>query len=102
MLEAKGLTYQPQILLVGPKIENIETIYISIDNMRYEIKNILEAVSGCYKIMFALNAAYPIESANIWLFIQMCLFELEDEGKRLNSQLLNFVNKFNRVRAEDG
>ena len=94
MLEERGLTYQPQILLVGPSLKEVETIYVSIDNTRFEMKNVIDAVDTCYKMIFAMNAAYPLESTNIWLFIEICLFEHENSGDKLSSQLFTFMNTF--------
>lgn len=79
-----GFSVQPYIVIIGPTVAEIHTRYIIINNVKYSSKtdvrydstSIINAVDTCFKILFALNAAYPSECANVWFFIQKVLYKL--------------------------
>lgn len=79
-----GYSVQPYIIIIGASIAEIHTIFIIVNDVKYSpmsyvsynSTSIMHAVDTCFKILFALNAEYPIESANVWHFIQKALYKL--------------------------
>ncbi|CAH1153273.1 unnamed protein product [Phaedon cochleariae] len=70
------LHLQPFIIIVGQTLSDISSYYIIVDKTLYKVENILSAVDACFKIIHVLNAEYPTESKPIWMFIQLCFFEM--------------------------
>lgn len=65
-----GVTLQPMVIIVGPKIDSIHQYFVIVDDTYYELHCIISAVDCCFKVTNAINAEYPMECLSIWSFIQ--------------------------------
>lgn len=63
-----GRTFQPTPLFVGPSLLNTESSFLIIDETLYTVVSVPEAFQLTFKIFYALNAEYPVEARQIWLF----------------------------------
>lgn len=59
---SKGLTVQPYLILVGPSLSNIISVFVSINNVDYKCLSVIDAVGFCFKAYQILDAKYPYES----------------------------------------
>lgn len=72
-----GLTLQPMVIVVGPKINEISQYFAIVDDTFYELHSIVSAVDCCFKVIHALNAEYPTECLPIWTFIQKAFYKIK-------------------------
>lgn len=86
-LRLYGLKLQPLILIVGPSLSNITSIYVVIDSCRYKVAKILNAVDQCYKAIHVLQAEYPIQCEQVWMLLQLQIFK----------QVTEWDKQFNKV-----
>ncbi|KAF5276647.1 hypothetical protein FQR65_LT16249 [Abscondita terminalis] len=75
-LQGLGLTLQPFTIAVGPSLVDINTYFVVVDDVLYQLPTSVAAVDCCFKIIIQLNAEYPTESSLIWAFIQEGFYEL--------------------------
>jgi hypothetical protein len=50
----------------------------------YRFESITKAVDCCYKIFFALQAQFPTESAHVWQFLEIEIYEMQPVGKKFS------------------
>jgi len=64
-----GLTLQPMVIVISPKINEIQQYFVVVDDTYYEFHSIVvSAVDCCFKIVHALNAEYSTESLPVLCF----------------------------------
>ncbi|XP_061717507.1 uncharacterized protein LOC133525234 isoform X1 [Cydia pomonella] len=71
-----GLTVQPFIIIVGTSLDTIKSYFVIIDEVWYDLPNILSVVSACFKLIWVVNAQYSAECLSTWMFIQRAYFKL--------------------------
>lgn len=70
-------TLQPFAVLVGLTLDNISQTFVYLtETRRYEVDTPLKALDVLFKSFFALNAQYPIESGQVWLFLQRVIWKI--------------------------
>lgn len=94
LVATKGIPEQPYIVAVGYSWANIIHYEIVIfRGLRYQIPNICSAITKIYHIYWALDAAYPKDSAICWMFIQRAMYTMKSkydtEGVPLRELLQN-------------
>ena len=89
------MTYQPQVILVGPNLAEIQTCYIQVDNERYLMPSVLEAMDGCYKLIHVLSAEYSKVCLQSWYLLQRCVFECRCQEDSITSDLLRIEQSLN-------
>lgn len=84
---------QPRIVLVGP-LEAIEECHVLLDEKLYDVESPSKALEVAFKMIWALNARYPPESKNIWVFIQRAVFDLRIPGEeQLGTKISSLLAK---------
>lgn len=73
--KVNGSNIQPCLLIVGT-ISEPSQIMVYFDNIRYKVFSIVRAIDICFKIFHVFNLEYPIQSLNVWLFIQKFYFNI--------------------------
>jgi hypothetical protein len=53
-----------------------KSYYIRFYDVSYKVPTILKSIDITFKIFQVLNLSYPMESNNVWLFIQKQLFKI--------------------------
>jgi hypothetical protein len=96
IVTAKGVPNQPFILAVGPNWANVSHYEIVINkDLRYQLPKIVPAVMHTFHVYWALDCAYPKDTAPIWMFVQRAMFQItskfDTEGVPLR-ELLNEIN----------
>lgn len=83
---------QPYIAAVDNLDEETKSVdyYICIDTTKYYIPTCLQAIDSTFKLFHSLQAQYPVECENIWLFVQQFLYEIETEWDK-NSTTVNGI-----------
>ena len=65
--------------------------FVVIGGVALEHPSLLGAVDGCFKAFFVLDINYPKPCAQVWEFIQACIFEIpgheSNAVKLMRSQL---------------
>ncbi|XP_029347666.1 uncharacterized protein LOC107882231 isoform X2 [Acyrthosiphon pisum] len=67
---------QPCLLIVGT-ILNPTQILVYFDDVKYKFFSIIKALDICFKIFHVFNIEYPLESQNVWLFIQRYFYDVK-------------------------
>ncbi|XP_053607240.1 uncharacterized protein LOC128673433 isoform X3 [Plodia interpunctella] len=94
-LQKIGINLQPFIIVVGPSPKEIFDRYVILNNVRYEVTTVLDAVDACFKIIFVLNAKYPSESKHVWQFIQKAMFKLDTKYDKVFTTVNTLITDLN-------
>jgi len=81
---------QPFIIIVGPSVREIESYYVVVDDVLYKLDNILKAIDICFKIFMVLDAQYPIECEQVWLFFQLYIYKQPTENDKVIKSVIEF------------
>ena len=73
----RGVTVQPQVLVLGESIKKIEQYFVIVNDTIYEMDSLVKAIDICYKAVFIFNVDYPVQAYDPWLFIQRGLCSME-------------------------
>lgn len=68
-LKEKG-PFQPCVLVIG-SLNDPKQILVYFDNIKYVVFSSSNAFDICFKIYHVFNIKYPMESMDVWLFIQI-------------------------------
>lgn len=90
-------TFQPYIIVVGSQFTAVETIYIIIDDVMYNMENILKAVDILYKVFQVLNVKYPTGCEQVWLFIQKYVYGRTTKWDKNDKSVMNLIDELERV-----
>lgn len=66
---------QPCILVVGSLLYP-KQILVYFDDIKYKLFTAFKAIDICLKIFHVFNLEYPMESSNVWLFLQVYFYEI--------------------------
>lgn len=81
---------QPCILVVGSLIDP-KQILVYFDNIKYMIFSSSKAFDICFKIYHVFNIEYPMESMDVWLFIQTFFYNLYTKYDKTSSLLKQVI-----------
>lgn len=90
-------TVQPFIIIVGPTLRDIENYYVVVDDILYKLNNILQAVDICFKIFMVLDAQYPTECEQIWLFLQQYIYKQQTINDKVIKSVIEFREKIDKA-----
>ena len=80
----------PYVLMLGEEQKSSQA-FVVIGGVALEHPSLLGAVDGCFKAFFVLDINYPKPCAQVWEFIQACIFEIpgheSNAVKLMRSQL---------------
>ncbi|XP_043474875.1 uncharacterized protein LOC122506635 [Leptopilina heterotoma] len=82
-LLSKKLTLQPIFVVVGSLL-NVQKVYAVIDDTWFECTSVLQSVDFTFKAFYSLKCAYPVETYNVWNFIQRAFFEIRPTGEKVS------------------
>lgn len=85
-LEAYGLTFQPIVVAVG-SILSLTSFYVFVNDVKYTLTSLMNAVDLCFQVFFALDAMYPVESEIVWYFLQQYIYGITN-----NKESRNFIS----------
>lgn len=88
-------TVQPYIIIVGHSFREIESYYVVVDNILYKLDNILQALDICFKIFMVLDARYPTECEQVWLFLQLYIYKQPTKNDKVIKSVIEFKEKIN-------
>lgn len=94
-LKAQGLSFQPQIIVVGSEITKITESYVCFDNLIYKVNSTFQAIDLCFKVFHVINAEYSLESEHLWLLIQKGLYNFStrwDKTISYTARILKVIN----------
>lgn len=76
---------------MGPTEESIEQCCVVIDNLFYTVESPIKALDIAFKSFHALNAKYPPESEQIWLCLQLAIYDLKTKWDRTFASVQTLV-----------
>lgn len=82
-----GKKIQPLIICQGLSIYDFKEIFVYFDNIKYKSENFISALDTCFKIINLFNLNYPIQSKNVWLFIQYYFYNIKFLNDNFNSAI---------------
>lgn len=74
---------QPCVLVIGSLMDP-KQILIYFDNIKYKMFSALKAYDMCFKIFHVFNVEYPIESNDVWLYIQTFFYNIKTKYDKSN------------------
>jgi len=89
--KSKNNPIQPCLLIVGTVV-NPSQILVYFDEIKYTFFLIVKALDICIKIYHVFNIEYPIESLNVWLFLQRFFYNIKlksDKPSPLINQIIS-------------
>lgn len=86
-----GFRIQPIIIIVGPTLTQIKEYLVWYDNINYKFDSFLMALDITFKLIFALNLKFNLESLQVWQFIQRQMYNITT---RYDEKLYSAVNVF--------
>ncbi|XP_067203676.1 uncharacterized protein [Linepithema humile] len=95
-LKKFNLTLQPFILIVGPSLTEIETIFVRIDNVSYKVKTLWKAVEICFMVFIILDLKYPLAAEHIWYLFQRSVFDIELHGDNKIPVICDAIKKISK------
>lgn len=76
----KGIPPQPYVIAVGSSWATVTHYEIVVYNgLRYQMPDVCSAIKKIYHIYWALDSAYPKDSAICWMFIQRAMFNMRSK-----------------------
>jgi len=82
------LTVQPYTVIVGD-VDGLEPLhsYVIINNTQYLLETPIKAIDICFKAFHSLNLEYPLQSCQVWCFIEQYFFGIVNpiKGKQFLS-----------------
>ncbi|CAI6361296.1 unnamed protein product [Macrosiphum euphorbiae] len=82
---------QPCLLVVGSLFDP-KQILVYLDNIKYKMFSAYKAFDICFKIFHVFNVEYPLESGDVWLFIQTFFYNITtkyDKSNVVSKQISN-------------
>lgn len=74
--KSRNITLQPYLIVVGEeKSFSVDSIYLCINDIQYEMNKVSEALECCFKSFHVLNAKYTAQSEQIYLLLQVGVFK---------------------------
>lgn len=90
-------TVQPYVLIEGSSLQDIKSIYVVVDKIRYQTESILKAVDLTYKIFHVANASYPVQSEYLWLLIQKGLYKVSTPQDKVILYILDTIGSLQQM-----
>ena len=90
-----GVTVQPQLLLLGHNICRPDQYFIVLNNIVYEVDNLVKAVDLCFKSFFVFNLDYPVQAFDPWSFIQKGLYNITTPYDKIVPRVTDLISKIN-------
>lgn len=92
-----GQTVQPYMIFVGEHCSGLDSVdvhsfYVAINHNFLKLETALKAVDVCFKTFFSLDMNYPLESDQIWQFIQKYFYSVSTKYDK-NYQMVNSIIK---------
>lgn len=88
----RNITLQPYVIVVGATERSLESYYLCIDEIIYEIPTLLEALDTCFKSFHVFNAKYPLQSEQIRLALQVGLYKFRTKWDSKITSTIELVN----------
>lgn len=82
------------MLVVGKTRKCIETIFIIVDDVRYQQPTLLKGLDLLFKIFHTFNAKYPSASEHIWTLIQRGIYNIIAANDKIFPNVMHLVNAF--------
>lgn len=87
---------QPHILCIGEDVFHLREFYAVMEDTTYKATSFLHALEITFKMFNLFDFSYPLESINVWLFIQKVFFDIHYEKHDfINSDVHSLMEKFN-------
>lgn len=86
------VSVQPYVLIVGKDLNDVTGYYVIVDDVMYSVSNIMSAVDCCFKVIWALNASYSVESHDVWAFLQQSCYQLSSKYDKQSTALNTLLN----------
>ena len=96
VIEEQGLKDQPFILVIGEG-KSVKQHLVIVETARYHMTSFLQALDVCFKSYQSLLALYPVESFQVWLFIQKFLYEISTKWDPVEPGVETLINDLKRL-----
>ncbi|XP_034236143.1 uncharacterized protein LOC117642259 [Thrips palmi] len=99
-LDAFRLSYaeegggRPIVIVVGPALTNITTAYMSVANLLFKLRSVVEALDVCFKVFHALHCSYPPQCSHIWMMLQKVIYNINTEWDQKQDVKHSWINSY--------
>jgi len=84
----------PCILVIG-SLNDPKQILVYFDNIKYVVFSSTKAFDICFKIYHVFNIEYPMESIDVWQFIQTFFYNIHTKYDKTSSLLKQVTAELN-------
>lgn len=92
-----GFRLQPIIIIIGPTLTEIKEYLVWYDNINYKFDSFLVALDIAFKLIFALNLNFNLESLQVWQFIQRQMYKITTKyDEKLYSAVTVLITELNQ------
>ncbi|XP_071571794.1 uncharacterized protein [Temnothorax nylanderi] len=99
-LQSAGETFQPCVFATG-EWKVINSAWVVVDETFYKFNSLIEAIDVAFKIIYALQAEFPLKAKSVWKVLSLAFYDIGDR-KRVTadiSQLLTDLGVSNKEPA---
>ncbi|XP_047985679.1 uncharacterized protein LOC125225852 [Leguminivora glycinivorella] len=89
---ARGTTFQPLVIVVGPTSRDLQHFYVAVESVLYKVDQLLKAVDVCFKLFNTVNLQYPLECLSVWQFIQRFFYDFQNKNDKKISCVYCFIS----------
>lgn len=86
-----GITAQPIIIVVAHTLQEVESVYVRIESLLYQVSSVLQALDLLFKTHQTLHVSYPLPCEAVWLAIQRGFYGLKLAGDPRIIAVMNFL-----------
>lgn len=71
-----GIRLQPMVIIIGSKLTEIKEYFVWYDDITYKFHSFLATLDITFKLIFALNLNFNVESLQVWQFVQKKMYNI--------------------------
>ncbi|XP_034245520.1 uncharacterized protein LOC117647732 [Thrips palmi] len=96
-LSVAGPGGSPLLVVVGPTLLDIKSVYVSVADLDYKVDSVVEGLDIFFKSHHALHTSYHCASSHIWTTLQRAVYSFETEWDCKNDIKHSWIHayKFN-------
>ena len=95
-----GIQIQPYIIVLGPTADVAQASYVIVNDTKWKLRSVLQAVDVCFKTCFALNCNFAAEALHLWMLIQNYLYDISIENDVCIPSVVTLLQKLASVCLE--
>lgn len=85
---------RPYIVIIGPTLKDIKSVYVIVGECRFKVDSIVLGVELCFQCIKIFFKGSPVASNHIWEFIEQEVYKRKVEG--IYKPVISLIEQLNR------